>query len=359
MMSIDPIEVEKVAEQFNLDKDYTWITDARLKGKSGVVHRFDLVVQSKQDENVKIAVLNGASDDLVDDLMKFNAVANDCGIQLKALLVDKDLGEAENNLAHIYNIVTIDKRKSKSMRQGIFGVKEIDSALGGAMQKGNIYLIAGKTGVGKTTSCTQFLVHGASIGEKGAIILTDTRGAEYISNAKTFTFGFEKYYRDGMIEVIELSDRIRELKEDVMESLKNRTRYINRLTGEIKKVVTESNISRLAIDPITPMLVPNDDFINQFMMSLAIPNTYVIITSPAINSDVSMYGIEEYFVSGVIKLEMEDINTGLRKATIVKMRGGAVNPEPILFKITSDGIVSVSSSSPATQHESIFKRVVV
>ncbi|MGC8645580.1 MAG: RAD55 family ATPase [Thermoplasmata archaeon] len=358
MMTVDPIEIQRVAEEFSLDKDYTWVTDAKIKGKSGIVHKFDLVVSSKQDENVKIAVLNGVSDDLVNDIMKFNATANDCGIQLKALVVDKELGEAENNLARIYNIVTINKKEKKKRKNDIFGVKELDDAIGGAMQRGNIYLIAGKTGVGKTTSCTQFLVQGAKYGEKGAIILTDTRGTEYISNARTFTFGFEEYYREGKIEVIELSDRIRELKEDVMESLKNRTRYISRLTGEIKKLVSESNISRLAIDPITPMLVPNDDFINQFMMSLAIPDTYLLITSPTMNSDVSMYGIEEYFVSGVLKLEMEDLTTGLRKATIVKMRGGEFNPQPFYFRITSKGIVPATESNEV-KRDSIFKRVVV
>jgi circadian clock protein KaiC len=64
------------------------------------------------------------------------------------------------------------------------------------------------------------------------------------------------------------------------------------------------------------------------MTSFAIPDTYLLITSPTMNSDVSIYGIEEYFVFGAIKLEMEDLTTGLRKATIVKMRGGESNPQP-------------------------------
>ncbi len=358
-MPVESINVQRVAEEFELDNEFTWAANAKLTGKSGAIHKFDLVVTSKKDENKKVAVLNGISDDLVSDIMKFNAIASDCGISLKALVVNKDLDQTETNLVHMYNIVTIDQRTESRPKSDVFGVKELDESLGGAMRRGNVYMISGKTGVGKTTTCTQFLVQGARGGERGAIILTDTRGSEYIANAKTFTFGFEEYYKEGSIEVIELSDRIRELKEGVLESLKSRERYINKLTGEIKRIVVESKISRLAIDPITPMIVENDDFVNQFIMSLAIPDTYLLVTSPVMKSDLSMYGIEEYFVSGVIKLEVEDPTTGTRKATIVKMRGGSYNPYPFYFKITSKGIVSSQAAEKDTRSSSFFKKVEV
>jgi circadian clock protein KaiC len=73
-------------------------------------------------------------------------------------------------------------------------------------------------------------------------------------------------------------------------------------------------------------------------------------------SDVSMYGIEEYFVSGVIKLEMEDPPAGIRKASIVKMRGGSYSPYPFYFKITTKGLVS-SQSEKDLKGPSIFKRI--
>ncbi len=355
-MGADSINVDRVAEQFELDKEFTWGSNVKLTGKSGAVHKFDLVVTSKKDENVKVAVLHGISDDLVSDIMKFNAISSDCGISLKALVIDKDLDDTEINLTHMYNIVTIDQRQGIRTKSDIFGVKEFDESLGGAMRKGNVYMVSGKTGVGKTTTATQFLVQGARMGERGAIILTDTRGAEYIANAKTFSFGFEEYYKEGTIEVIELSDKIRELKEDVLESLKTRSRYIDKLTGEINRIVVESNITRLVIDPLTPMIVENDDFVNQFIMALAVPHTYMLVTSPVMKSDVSMFGIEEYFVSGIIKLEMEDASSGIRKASIVKMRGGSFSPYPFFFKITTKGIVS-SQTEKDSRAGSFFKKV--
>lgn len=356
VMTADSVNVARVAEEFSLSHDFTWSNNVKMTGKSGAVHELDLVVSSKKDENIKIAVLNGISKDLVSDIMKFNAIASDCGIQLKALVVNKDLDDAETNLTHMYNIVTIDQRRQMAKNYGIFGVKELDDSINGAMRRGRVYLVSGKTGSGKTTTCTQFLIQGAKMGEKGAIILTDTGGLEYVSNAKTFTLGFENYYREGKIEVIELSDKIRQLKQEALESLKNRSRYIKGLTSEIGKIVSDSNISRLAIDPITPMIVDNDDFVSQFFLSLAIPNTFVLATSPVMRSDVSMYGVEEYFVAGVIRLDVEDASSGLRKAVIVKMRGGRYNPHPVYFNINSNGIVPARSEAEPGP-ESIFKKV--
>jgi len=340
VMNYNPADIVTIAEEFEMDNEFTWASDVKLTGKSGTIHEFDLVVTSKRDKNVKVAVLKSISDDLARDIVKFNEIASDCGISLKALVTNKDIGPNVANLLHTYNIITINQRSESIPKSDLFGVKELDESLGGAMKRGNVYMVSGKTGVGKTTLCTQFLVQGASVGERGAIILTNTRGSEYIANAKTFSFGFEGYYKEGTIEVIELSDGIRELKEKALESLRARERYINKLTGEIKKIVVESKLSRLAIDPITPMIVENDDFVNQFIMNLTIPETYLLVTSSVMKSDLSMYGIEENFVSGVIKLEVEDPTNVARKATVVKMRGGSYNPYPFYFKITSKGIVA-------------------
>ena len=142
--TVDSIDVTKVAEEFELDNEFTWVKDAKITGKSGAVHKFDLVVTSKKDENIKIAVLHGISSDLVNEIMKFNATASDCGVQLKVLVVSKDLDNTENNLTHMYNIVTIDQRQKHKPKSYIFGVEGIDKRLSGTMRKGSVYMISGE-----------------------------------------------------------------------------------------------------------------------------------------------------------------------------------------------------------------------
>jgi circadian clock protein KaiC len=333
--------VPKIAGVFSI-KDYESKQNASLTGGSGVVHKFDIILQSKTDENVKAVALIAKPRELVNDLMLLNSSAEDCGINLKAVVVEKEMDETESNLASIYHISIINPKLDEAVvpKESLFGVKGLDHMINGVMKKGNVYMISGKAGAGKTTSCTHFLVQGAKIGEKGAIILSDMRPSEFINNAKTFSFGFEKYYNDGLIEVMELSDKIRELKQEILDDPKNYRKFITKLTTEIKKAVVASDIVRLAIDPITPMLVENDDFVNIFFNTLAMDGVYVIVTSGLRKSDVSVFGIEEYYVSGIIKLEMVDGNNYLRKASIVKMRGGVYDPKPFSFKITSNGIVA-------------------
>ncbi len=349
-------DVKRVAEASGLVAGFGWSTNVKMTGKSGAEHVFDLVLWPDGDESAKVAVLRGVSDDLVGDIMLFNARAADCGIKRKALSVERGLEATETNMARAYGIAVVDQRQPFRRESDIFGVKELDESLRGAMKKGNVYMVSGKTGTGKTTLATQFLVDGAGKGEKGAIILTDTKGAEFISNAKTFSFGFEKYRKEGTIEVIELTEKLKELKEDMLRSTKNGTDYINRLSSEMLQLVAESNLTRLVIDPITPMLARNDDFINRFFMRLAVPNAYVLVTSPSGQSDLSVYGIEEYLVSGVIKLETEDATTGIGKASIVKMRGSSYDPRPFYFRITHDGVVPSGSVDKASIDE-IYRRV--
>ncbi|MCW6169366.1 MAG: hypothetical protein LVQ96_04605 [Thermoplasmatales archaeon] len=346
--------VPKIAGAFSI-KNYEAKQNASLIGRSGVIHKFDLLLESRSDENVKVVVLIVKSHELVNDLMLFNSSAEDCGINLKALVVEREMDEIESNLAGIYHISIINPRLDRQVepKESLFGVKGFDRMLNGVMKKGNVYMISGKAGAGKTTSCTHFLVQGARLGEKGAIILSDMRPSEFINNAKTFSFGFEKYYNDGLIEVMELSDKIRELKQEILDDPKNYRKFITKLTTEIKKAVVTSDIVRLAIDPITPMLVENDDFVNIFFNTLAMDGVYVIVTSGLRKSDVSVFGIEEYYVSGIIKLETTDGNNYLRKASIVKMRGGVYDPKPFSFKITSDGIVAAGEEE--TSDGSILK----
>ena len=350
------IEVTKVAGALGLSGKFGWGANARLTGKSGAVHTFDLVITPAEGGSAKAAVLRSVSEDMVTSIMLFNSAANDCGISRKVLAVDRDLDHPEANLARMYDIVIVDQRQHPERMHDIFGVGGLDEALGSSIRKGNIYMISGKTGAGKTVASTQFLVEGAKKGEKGMIIISDTHGADFIANAKTLIPGFEEYRKEGAIEVMELSREIRELKEGVLGNLKNRTRYIDAVTNEIKRLVSEYGITRLVIDPITPLIVADEDFINQFMMALYLPNAYTLVTSPVMKSDMSMYGMEEYSVSGLIKLEIPDVNAGIRKASIVKMRGGFCDTGPVYFRIAPGGMVPLKNVDKKTADE-VFRRI--
>ena len=54
-----------------------------------------------------------------------------------------------------------------------------------------------------------------------------------------------------------------------------------------------------------------------------------------LRSWVTVFGMEEFFVSGLIKLEMDEPESEVKKTSIVKMNGGGYNTNPFHFKIAS------------------------
>ena len=72
---------------------------------------------------------------------------------------------------------------------------------------------------------------------------------------------------------------------------------------------------------------------------MAIKGVTILITSGLRNSNLSIFGIEEYYATGIIKLEYRSQNDiGTRTGSIIKMRGTAFDPSPFNFKITMKGI---------------------
>jgi len=248
---------------------------------------------------------------------------------------------------------------SSLLGNSIFGVEGIDNRIRNSIKKGNLYMIGGKTGVGKTTTSLHFLVNGAKKGEKGAIILTDTRPTEFISNSSSFSFGFETYYKGRMIEILELSEQIMEMKYEILSNRKEENKFIAEITTEIREFVKANNVSRFVIDPVTPMLIGEDDFINAMMNAFAIPGVITLVTSNVRASDVSFFGIEEYYSSGIIKLEFADATYGTRTMSIIKMRGGSYDPAPFSYRITNDGIVPAEEAplSPSFIGSSILRPI--
>jgi circadian clock protein KaiC len=340
--------IQKVAIAFQVNPDLYEIKEGvEEEGISGNRHKIDFLMIPKE-KGSKIALMRLGDRDFSSEVMVFNSKTEDLNIPFKGILVERDLDERERKLLEIYNIKAVDIRKQASYStdgsgslQGnpIFGVEAIDNRIGNSIKKGNLYMVAGKTGVGKTTTCLHFLVNGAKKGEKGAIILTDTRPTEFISNSSSFSFGFEAYYKARMIEILEFSDQIREMKYEILSNRKEEKKFITKITTEIRKFVVGNNISRLVIDPITPALVGEDDFINIMMNALAIPGVITLVTSNVRATDVSFFGIEEYYCSGVIKLEFADATYGTRTMSTIKMRGGSYDPTPFNYRITNDGIV--------------------
>lgn len=81
------------------------------------------------------------------------------------------------------------------------GIEGLDKALNGGIPKGNIVLISGGAGTGKSTLCMQYLVNGAKMGEKGLYISTEQGKKELYKTAESFGWDLGKLENEGKLRI--------------------------------------------------------------------------------------------------------------------------------------------------------------
>lgn len=83
-----------------------------------------------------------------------------------------------------------------------FGIDGLDKALEGGLPKGNLTLISGGAGTGKSTLCLQYLVNGAmKFGEKGLYISTEQTEEELRKQAASFGWDLAALEKRGLLKL--------------------------------------------------------------------------------------------------------------------------------------------------------------
>jgi circadian clock protein KaiC len=82
------------------------------------------------------------------------------------------------------------------------GIQGLDKALMGGIPEGNIVLISGGAGTGKSTLCMQFLINGAQLfGERGLYVTTEQTQSELRKAAEKFGWNLEDLENKNLIKI--------------------------------------------------------------------------------------------------------------------------------------------------------------
>jgi circadian clock protein KaiC len=82
------------------------------------------------------------------------------------------------------------------------GIQGLDSALNGGIPKGNIVLISGGAGTGKSTLCLQFAVNAAQFNEKALYISTEQNKKELYKQASGFNWELDALEKNGSLKIV-------------------------------------------------------------------------------------------------------------------------------------------------------------
>ena len=242
------------------------------------------------------------------------------------------------------------------MERTKFGIQGLDKALEGGIPAGNLVLISGGAGTGKSTLCLQFLVNGATLfGEKALYISTEQNLEELHKHAAQF--GWD-------LRALEEKNLLRILFFDITHG--------NNFLHDVETTINEFKPQRLAIDSMTTL---TDALIiggmrDESAFSLVqvvekispIPRTEQIIAKSILYkliSELKKYklttlltselyeeakrlsadGISEFIADGVMLLHYIEIGVGeYRSMEIRKMRYSDYDKDIIPYDITDKGI---------------------
>lgn len=236
------------------------------------------------------------------------------------------------------------------------GIQGLDKALNGGFPEGNLVLLSGGAGTGKSTLAMQYLVNGANLfGERGLYISTEQSEEELQKAASQFGWKLVDLENRNLLKVIffkvleedHFSQKIDELvqtfkpKRIVVDSLTTLTDSL--LMSELQK---DPGMSMVKIaDTISP--VPRTE---QIMTKIILYNLInklreydatVLMTSELSEGEqrLSADGVTEFVTDGVILLSYLGVGSSdFRSMRVRKMRYTNHEKGSLSYEITPNGV---------------------
>jgi circadian clock protein KaiC len=225
------------------------------------------------------------------------------------------------------------------------GIEGLDNILGGGIPRGNMVLVAGSVGTGKTTLCLEFLVRGAEKGERTLFFSVTEASAKLIENLSTFEFFRQDLVKAGgliFIDVPGIYDQLGLNHEELT------LEEIDLLLKTFLDLAREAGAQRVVLDSLTSVCyrIRRDERIRDFMLKLSqgladLGCTTLLVSEIGQSAGrYSLHGVEEAIVDGVLLLgnarRQGDI---LRILQVVKMRGTSHSRAQYVMELTPIGLL--------------------
>jgi KaiC/GvpD/RAD55 family RecA-like ATPase len=214
------------------------------------------------------------------------------------------------------------------------GIPGLDEMMGGGFPTGNLVVLSGDPGSGKTVFCWQYIYDGIKkYGENGVYISLEETEDAILEGALEFGWDLKELVDAGKLKIVtvELYDfeRLKSMIEDTIRSIKAKRVVID--PGVIFKLFFERELdARKRIVSLGKMLKK-------------IGCTSIITNEIALDKMSSLYGLEEYVADGVILLyHTKHKNKFIRSIGVLKMRNTSIAEQLKPIQIGENGLKVLS-----------------
>ena len=237
------------------------------------------------------------------------------------------------------------------------GIQGLDKALQGGFPEGNVVLIAGGAGTGKSTLCLQFAVNGATLfGEKVLYVSTEQNKEELYKQADGFGWNIGDLENKHLMKIIYFDitggDSFLEKLDAVMMEFQPKRLVIDSLTtltdsllvsgiGEDKGFSMVQIAETVNPIPRTEQII-SKGILYRLFKEVKKHNLTTLLTTelPEDHKQLSADGVSEFIADGVITLNYLGVGSAeFRSLQVRKMRYTSHDKEIISYALENGGVV--------------------
>ncbi|BCS90810.1 MAG: circadian clock protein KaiC [Candidatus Micrarchaeota archaeon] len=229
------------------------------------------------------------------------------------------------------------------------GIDKLDSLMGGGIPKGNVVILAGGAGAGKSLFCFQFLYKNAKKGLKSAFISLEETPKQIIDDAieafSDFSDAEDLINKNSLI--INGEDILQVISNSAFDDTKQMLYLFNNALASIYSIILNNNVSVAVIDSVTIFKNLISDPISFRLMSMKLinilkKNNITALLTLEVSKpyrDFLEFPPEFFIYDGVIGMYFSsNTDSRIRTLEIVKMRGTSHSTKAFPYEITSSGI---------------------